>query len=95
MVKASSRILAFFHPVLIIIFDTGNHPELLHLHKELSKRRDKRIELATRKRAYEVANVTKRRRVDEDATWSWWKVSFDRVDTVLTSLYDIFAARER
>lgn len=47
---------------------------MIHLQRELLKRRDKRLELATRKRAYEVANVTKRRRTDEDATWSWWKV---------------------
>lgn len=50
------------------------HPELLHLHEELSKRRDKRLELASRRRSYEVANFTKRRRLDEDGVWSWWKV---------------------
>lgn len=55
-------------------FFAGNHPEMIHLHKELSKRRDKRLELASRKRSYEISNVAKRRRVDEDATWSWWKV---------------------
>lgn len=47
---------------------------MIHLQRELLKRRDKRLELATRKRAFELANVTKRRRTDEDATWSWWKV---------------------
>ena len=50
------------------------HPEMLHLQKELSKRRDKRLELASRKRSYEVANATKRRKADEDSVWSWWKV---------------------
>ncbi|EED80278.1 predicted protein [Postia placenta Mad-698-R] len=51
----------------------GTHPEMLHLHSELLKRRDKRLELAARRRDYEVANVTKRRKLDEDCTWSWWK----------------------
>ena len=55
-------------------FSVGTHPELLHLHAELSKRRDKRLELASRRRDYEVANVTKRRRLDEEGVWSWWKV---------------------
>jgi hypothetical protein len=47
---------------------------MIHLQRELLKRRDKRLELATRKREFEIANVTKRRRTDEEATWSWWKV---------------------
>ena len=47
---------------------------MIHLQRELLKRRDKRLELATRKRAFELENVTKRRRTDEDATWTWWKV---------------------
>ena len=46
----------------------GTHPELLHLHTELSSRRDKRLELAARRRDYEVANVAKRRRLDEAAS---------------------------
>ena len=45
-----------------------------HLHEELSKRRDKRLELARLRRDYEVVNVTKRRKLDEDSVWSWWKV---------------------
>jgi Sds3-like len=53
----------------------GTHPELIHLLAELSKRRDKRLELASRKRAYEIANVTKKRVLEENATWSWWKAS--------------------
>ncbi|KAL6302269.1 hypothetical protein BKA93DRAFT_818568 [Sparassis latifolia] len=51
----------------------GTHPEMLHLHTELSKRRDKRLELASRRRDYEVSNVTKRRKLDEDAVWCWWQ----------------------
>ena len=52
----------------------GSHPELLHLHSELSRRRDKRIELAARRRTYEIANILKRRRAEESAVWGWWMV---------------------
>ena len=44
------------------------------MHKELTKRKAKRLELAFKKRDYEIANAKKRRRVDEDAVWSWWMV---------------------
>jgi hypothetical protein len=47
-----------------------------YLQKEMTKRRDKRLELASRKRSYEVINATKRRKADEDGVWSWWKVDF-------------------
>ena len=50
------------------------HPELTNLQDELTNRRDKRLQLATRKRSFEVDNINKRRRADEDAIWSWWKV---------------------
>jgi Sds3-like len=60
--------------ILTIRYALGSHPELIHLQAELSKRRDKRLELALRKRTYEIASVTKKRCLDEDATWSWWKV---------------------
>ncbi|KAI0664069.1 hypothetical protein C8Q70DRAFT_1049589 [Cubamyces menziesii] len=63
----------------------GTHPELLHLHAELSKRRDKRLELASRRRDYEVANVTKRRRLDEEGVWSWWKDARDELQTDMIS----------
>jgi hypothetical protein len=59
-----------------LLLYTGKHPELIYLQAELLKRRDKRLELASRKRSYEVANVTKRRKADEGATWSWWKVGW-------------------
>ncbi|KAI0701844.1 hypothetical protein BC835DRAFT_1411327 [Cytidiella melzeri] len=59
----------------------GIHPEMLHLHTELSKRRDKRLELASRRRDYEVANATKRRKLDEDGVWSWWKLRRDELQT--------------
>ena len=54
----------------------GSHPELLHLQAELSSRRDKRLELAARRRDYEAANVAKRRRLDESGAWSTWSVSY-------------------
>ncbi|KAG6817026.1 hypothetical protein H0H87_000650 [Tephrocybe sp. NHM501043] len=63
------------------LVNDGTHPELLHLQRELSTRRDKRVELATRKRELEEANVNKRRRTDDDATWSWWKVARDDLQT--------------
>ncbi|CDO72105.1 hypothetical protein BN946_scf184962.g48 [Trametes cinnabarina] len=64
----------------------GTHPELLHLHAELSKRRDKCLELASRRRDYEVANVTKRRKLDEEGVWSWWKVDArDELQTEMIS----------
>jgi len=52
----------------------GIHPELIYLDEELSKRRDKRLELASRRRTYEVNDATKRKRAAENAVWSWWKV---------------------
>ena len=52
----------------------GTHPELLHLHAELSSRRDKRLELASRRRDYEIENATKRRKLDETGAWTTWKV---------------------
>ncbi|CCL99391.1 uncharacterized protein FIBRA_01409 [Fibroporia radiculosa] len=63
----------------------GAHPELLHLHTELSKRRDKRLQLAARRRDYEIANVTKRRKLDEDGVWSWWKSERDELQTNMVS----------
>ncbi|KAH7919396.1 hypothetical protein BV22DRAFT_1133862 [Leucogyrophana mollusca] len=63
----------------------GTHPEMIHLQAELSKRRDKRLDLACRKRMYEVASVTKRRRLEEDAVWSWWKLARDELQTDMIS----------
>ncbi|KAI0342513.1 hypothetical protein BDW22DRAFT_1420452 [Trametopsis cervina] len=63
----------------------GVHPEMLHLHAELSKRRDKRLELASRRRDFEVANATKRRKLDEDGVWSWWKLRRDELQTQMIS----------
>ncbi|TFY76431.1 hypothetical protein EWM64_g7581, partial [Hericium alpestre] len=59
----------------------NTHPELLHLHTELSKRRDKRLDLADKRRSCEVANTLKRRRAFEDGVWSWWKHARDELQT--------------
>ncbi|KAI0717882.1 hypothetical protein C8T65DRAFT_104890 [Cerioporus squamosus] len=61
----------------------GTHPELLHLHAELSNRRDKRLELAARRRDYEVENVRKRRRLDEAGAWSTWKNDRDELQKTM------------
>ena len=52
------------HPLLcefLLIFAPA-HPELIHLDEELSKRRDKRLELAPRCRTYEVSDAANRKR---------------------------------
>ncbi len=74
---------------------TAAHPELLHLQKELLKRRDKRLELASRKRSYEVANASyevanavTRRLADESNTWSWWQV-ISIIHPLTNSLIDL------
>jgi len=69
------------YPLVFYIYDqltciSGTHPELLNLHAELTKRRDKRLELALRRRSYEMDNSLKRRRVGEDGVWTWWKVCY-------------------
>ncbi|TCD63651.1 hypothetical protein EIP91_005131 [Steccherinum ochraceum] len=61
------------------------HPEMLHLQTELDKRRNKRLDLAARRRDFEVQNVTKRRRLDEDGVWSWWKSARDDLQAEMTS----------
>ncbi|KZT28300.1 hypothetical protein NEOLEDRAFT_1239657 [Neolentinus lepideus HHB14362 ss-1] len=62
-----------------------NHPELLVLQAELAKRRDKRLELAAKRRSYEVTMVTRKRKADEDGVWSWWKFSRDELQTEMIS----------
>ncbi|KAH8102158.1 hypothetical protein BXZ70DRAFT_906139 [Cristinia sonorae] len=61
------------------------HPEMLQLQTELDKRRSKRLDLAARRRDFEVANITKRRKLDEDSVWSWWKTSRDDLQAEMTS----------
>ena len=42
-----------------------------YLQNEMTKRREKQLELASWKRSYEVINARKRRKADEDGVWSW------------------------
>lgn len=81
--------------VLCIVADhAGTHPELIHLHAELSKRRDKRLELATLRRTYEMASVTKKRSMDENATWSWWKVKYNfSCEELMLTVMDLVCTR--
>ena len=91
MIQACMRL---FHPLYVTrtdlfsfpFFFVAAHPEMQHLQKELTKRRDKRLELASRKRSYEVANASKRRRADEDGVWSWWKVGYSFDAFLVSSL---------
>ena len=76
MIQACMRLFYLFYVTQTdcFLYFVAVHPEMQHLQKELTKRRDKRLELASRKRSYEVANASKRRKADEDGVWSWWKV---------------------
>ncbi|KAF5388617.1 hypothetical protein D9757_004833 [Collybiopsis confluens] len=61
----------------------GTHPELLFIQTELSRRKNKRLELAKRKCDYEITNITKKRRIDEDSVWGTWKIQRDQLQTDL------------
>ncbi|KAG8961069.1 hypothetical protein FRC03_005807 [Tulasnella sp. 419] len=50
----------------------GSHPEYLHLLGELQQRRDRKLNLASVKRAREEEFIHLRRRNEERAVWSWW-----------------------
>ncbi|KAI0315864.1 Sds3-like-domain-containing protein [Amylostereum chailletii] len=63
------------------LVNEGMHPEMLHLHAELSKRRDKRIELAEKRRSYEIVSIGKRRRAGETITWTTWLHARDDLQT--------------
>ncbi|KAE9403613.1 hypothetical protein BT96DRAFT_480218 [Gymnopus androsaceus JB14] len=59
----------------------GIHPELQHIQSELLLRKNRRLELAERKCAYECENVRKRRRIDEVDVWSTWKLQKETLQT--------------
>ncbi|KAG7095559.1 hypothetical protein E1B28_006296 [Marasmius oreades] len=63
------------------LVEDGTHPELIYLQNELSRRKDKRLQLAARKRSFEFSNISRKRKLDEDAIWSWWKLSRDELQT--------------
>lgn len=63
------------HSDLIHLVISGTHPELHYLQSELTKRRDKRLLLASKKRTYEMEALTKKRREEETWCWEGWDVS--------------------
>src|SRR6266511_4183358 len=76
MVQACRISVRFVPRNLFNFTSSAVHPEMQYLQKEMTKQRDKRLELASRKRSYEITNAMKRRKADEDGVWSWWKVTF-------------------
>ncbi|KAF9269507.1 hypothetical protein L218DRAFT_1072343 [Marasmius fiardii PR-910] len=63
------------------LVEEGTHPEFIYLQNELSRRKDKRLQLAARKRAFEFSNISRKRKLDEDTIWSWWKFARDELQT--------------
>ncbi|KAH7883007.1 Sds3-like-domain-containing protein [Phlebopus sp. FC_14] len=59
----------------------GTHPELQHLHAELTKRRDKRLTLAAKKRIHEVKAAERRRREEERREWEEWQIARNELQT--------------
>ncbi|KAG6380211.1 Sds3-like-domain-containing protein [Boletus reticuloceps] len=53
----------------------GTHPELHHLQNELTKRRDKRLMLASKKRTYEIEALARKRREEEAWCWEGWDIT--------------------
>ncbi|KAJ7052539.1 Sds3-like-domain-containing protein [Mycena amicta] len=63
------------------LVQAGTHPEMLHLQRELMARRDRRIELATRKRSFECVDAGRKRSAAEHGVWTWWKLARDDLQT--------------
>lgn len=59
----------------------GTHPELHYIQEELTKRRDKRLTLAERKRRYEVHTLERKRKEEEASIWDNWEHTRDRLQT--------------
>lgn len=59
----------------------GTHPELHHLQEELTKRRDKRLMLAERKREYEIGALERKRKEEEVNVWDHWEHARDELQT--------------
>jgi hypothetical protein len=55
----------------------GTHPELLHFLTTLSQRKERRTKLASLRRDRDKEWIHKKRKADEDAIWSWWRVQKD------------------
>nr|GAT60889.1 predicted protein [Mycena chlorophos] len=63
------------------LVQAGTHPEMLHIQRELTARRDRRLELATRKRSLECVDAERKRTAAEHGVWSWWKLARDDLQT--------------
>lgn len=59
----------------------GAHPELHYIQEELTKRRDKRLMLAERKRRYEVQALERKRKEEEAGIWENWEHTRDQLQT--------------
>ncbi|KAI6026031.1 Sds3-like-domain-containing protein [Pisolithus marmoratus] len=59
------------------------HPELHCIQEELTKRRDKRLLLAERKRRYEVQALEKKRKEEETSIWDNWEYAREQLQTEL------------
>ncbi|KIM60512.1 hypothetical protein SCLCIDRAFT_944283 [Scleroderma citrinum Foug A] len=59
----------------------GTHPELHHLQDELTKRRDKRLMLAERKREYEIGALERKRKEENVNVWDHWEHARDELQT--------------
>lgn len=55
----------------------GTHPELLHFLSTLSQRKERRIKLASLRRKQDEQWIRRKRKADDDAVWSWWRVQKD------------------
>ncbi|KAI9567780.1 Sds3-like-domain-containing protein [Boletus coccyginus] len=59
----------------------GTHPELHHLQSELTKRRDKRLMLASKKRTYEIETLTRKRCAEDAWCWEGWDIARTELQT--------------
>ncbi|KAF8525210.1 Sds3-like-domain-containing protein [Hysterangium stoloniferum] len=66
----------------------GTHPELLHLQLELSTRRDKRLELAARRKEYEETSIRSRRRDEQNTVWEWWRFECEELQKDMISTHN-------
>ena len=63
----------------------GTHPELLHFLTTLSQRKERRTKLASLRRDRDKEWIQKKRKADDDAIWSWWRVQKDGLRDVMVA----------
>ncbi|KAG6333780.1 hypothetical protein ID866_5306 [Astraeus odoratus] len=61
------------------------HPELHHLQEELTKRRDKRLMLAERKKAYEISALERKRKEEEANILGNWDYARNELQTEMVA----------